>query len=150
MGAEVALRSAGDAIAPRTDIYVADTLGELGLFYRLADVVFMGKSLVPLGGQNPLEAARLDCALVHGPHMTNFEDIVRRLKDADASQEVADEAGLGVAIDRLLGDAGERARRAAAAQAIATAEAGVLDALMAELSRLLAPAPGGDNGHAGA
>ncbi len=82
--------------------------------------------------------------------MSNFEDIVRRLKDADASEEVADEAGLGAAIDRLLGDDGERARRAAAAQAIATAEAGVLDALMAELSRLLARAPGGDNGHAGA
>ena len=150
MGAEVALRSAGDAIAPGTDIYVADTVGELGLFYRLADVVFMGKSLVPLGGQNPLEAARLDCALVHGPHMTNFEDIVRRLKDADASEEVADEAGLGAAIGRLLGDDGERARRAAAAQAIATAEAGVLDALMAELSRLLVRTPGSDNGHAGA
>ena len=66
LGLTVSRRSAGDAIGPDTDVYVADTLGELGLFYRLAGTAFMGKSLVPLGGQNPLEAARLDCAIVHG------------------------------------------------------------------------------------
>ena len=58
-GLTVAQRSADDAIAEATDIYVADTLGELGLFYRLTEIAFLGKSLVPLGGQNPLEALRL-------------------------------------------------------------------------------------------
>ncbi len=145
-GLAVSLRSAGEGIGPATDVYVADTLGELGLFYRLAGVVFMGKSLVPLGGQNPLEAARLGCALIHGPHMANFEDIARTLAAGDAALVVNGEAGLAAALERLLGDGAERKRMAEAARALAQAEAGVLDAVMAELSPFL---PGGQ-GHAGA
>ena len=144
-GHAVSLRSAGEAITPATDIYVADTLGELGLFYRLAGVVFVGKSLVPQGGQNPLEAARLDCALIHGPHMTNFEDIARALAAGGASLVVDGEAGLAAALERLLGDEGERKRRADAARVLAAAETGVLDAVMAELAPFLS----GIQGHAG-
>ena len=55
-----------------TDIYVADTMGELGLIYRLAPIVFMGGSLVPHGGQNPIEAAKLGAAIFHGPHVWKF------------------------------------------------------------------------------
>jgi len=55
-----------------TDIYVADTLGELGLFYRFAPIVFMGGSLVEHGGQNPIEAVKLGASIVHGPHVFNF------------------------------------------------------------------------------
>jgi len=136
-GLEVALRSSAGPVTDATEVYVADTMGELGLFYRLAGIVFMGKSLVPHGGQNPLEAARLDCALIYGPHMTNFADIVGRLRDAGASEEVADEAALAAAVDRLLADGGDRTRRAAAAQEVAAAEAGVLDAVMNELAPFL-------------
>ena len=145
-GHAVSLRSAGEAIEPATDIYVADTLGELGLFYRLAGVVFVGKSLVPHGGQNPLEAARLGCAIIHGPHMTKFEDIARGLSNGGAALVVDGEAGLAAALERLFGDEGERQRRADAAQAIAAAEAGVLDAVMAELAPFLTD----KQGHAGA
>ena len=145
-GLAVRLRSAGEAIESSTDVYVADTLGELGLFYRLAGVVFMGKSLVPLGGQNPLEAARLGCALIHGPHMANFEDIAQELAAGDAALVVDGEAGLAAALARLLGDGDERKRRAEAALALAQAEAGVLDAVMAELSPFLSD----QQGHAGA
>ncbi len=145
-GHAVSLRSAGEAIEPATDIYVADTLGELGLFYRLAGVVFVGKSLVPQGGQNPLEAARLDCALILGPHMTNFEDIARALAAGGAALVVDGEAELAAALERLLGDEGERKRRADAAQALATTESGVLDSVMAELAPFLS----GHRGHAGA
>lgn len=67
------LRSNGDNINKLTDIYVVDTMGELGLFYRLSEIAFLGKSLVPLGGQNPIEALQLDCAVIHGPYMTNFQ-----------------------------------------------------------------------------
>lgn len=143
-GLAVALRSAGEAVGAATEVYVADTLGELGLFYRLAGVVYVGKSLVPLGGQNPLEAARLDCAIVHGPHMANFADVVERLGEAGATVEVADEAGLASAVGRLLAEPGLRSRRAAAAAGVATAEAGVVDAVMAELAPFLPPpAPDG-------
>lgn len=145
-GLAVSRRSAGEAITPATDIYVADTLGELGLFYRLAGVVFVGKSLAPRGGQNPLEAARLDCALLHGPHMTNFEDIAKALAAAGASLAVDGEAGLAAALERLLGDEGERKRMAAAALALASAQTGILDAVMAELAPFLS----GGQGHAGA
>ena len=80
-GLKIALRSQGDPLTPETDIYLVDTMGELGLFFRLSDIVFMGKSLVPLGGQNPLEALRLKCAVVHGPHMTNFQSIVSEMSE---------------------------------------------------------------------
>jgi 3-deoxy-D-manno-octulosonic-acid transferase len=110
----------------------------MGLFFRLAEVVFMGKSLVPLGGQNPLEAARLDCAIVHGPHMMNFDEMTKKMKNAAAALEVADEGALETVIGRLLDDGVERGRMIAAAGEWAVAEAGVLDAVVAELAPFLA------------
>lgn len=71
----VALRSKKEAITHDTAFYVADTLGELGLFYRLCGITFMGGSLVKHGGQNPLEPAQLSCAILTGPHTSNFRDI---------------------------------------------------------------------------
>jgi len=134
----VSRRSDGDAIGPQTDIYLADTVGEMGLFFRLAGVVFMGKSLVPLGGQNPLEAAKLDCAIVHGPHVMNFDEMTKKMKNAAAALEVADEGALETVIGRLLNDGAERGRMIAAAGEWAVAEAGVLDAVVAELAPFLA------------
>ena len=112
-------------------------MGEMGLFFRIAGVVFMGKSLVPLGGQNPLEAARLDCAIVHGPHMLNFEDISERFNKTGAALQVADGEALFSAVRQLLEDTSERERMAAAAKAMAAAEAGVLDAVLVELGPFL-------------
>jgi 3-deoxy-D-manno-octulosonic-acid transferase len=66
-----ARRAAGEGIGADTAIYVADTMGELGLFYRLAPVAFVGGSLIPAGGHNPLEPARLGCAVMAGPHTFN-------------------------------------------------------------------------------
>ena len=140
-GHSVALRSAGEPIAAENDIYLADTLGELGLFFRLADVVFMGKSLVPLGGQNPIEPARLGCALIHGPHMANFEDMAARMKETGAAEEVADEAALAVAVKGLLDDADRRRRCIEAARAFADGEAHVLEAVMTELAPFLYALP---------
>ena len=68
----LAQRSKSEAIAPQTSIYLADTMGELGSFYTLADVVFMGGSLIPHGGQNPLEAARFSKPILTGPYTHNF------------------------------------------------------------------------------
>ncbi len=134
-GARVGRRGVGHVVDTDTEIYVADTLGELGLFFRLSDIVFMGKSLVNLGGQNPLEAARLNCALLFGPHMWNFPAIAERLVECGGGETVADGAALAAAVARLLADGAERPARAAAA--FATAEGGVLDAIMAELEPYL-------------
>src|SRR5882757_4538657 len=81
-GLHVALRSHEDLPTATTDIYVADTMGELGLFYRLAPIVFMGGSLVEHGGQNPIEAIKLGAAIVHGPHVFNFTDVYDALDAA--------------------------------------------------------------------
>ncbi len=141
-GLIVARRSAGQDMAWDTDIYVADTIGELGLFYRLCDVVFMGKSLVPLGGQNPLEAARLDGAIVFGPHMANFADIAAEMKKTGAAIEVADSDELAQTVGRLIDGGEERSRLSAAAHDFAAAKTGALDAVMAELSPFMKAAGG--------
>jgi 3-deoxy-D-manno-octulosonic-acid transferase len=138
----VALRSASDAITRQTDVYIADTMGELGTFFRLAGVVFMGKSLIALGGQgggnmggqNPLEPARLGCAVLFGPHMANFTEIGGRMTAAGGALQVAGAGALQDAVDALLGDRQKRESMAKAARSFAEAEAGVMEKIMAELS----------------
>jgi 3-deoxy-D-manno-octulosonic-acid transferase len=137
LGFALARRSAGETPGPGVEIYLADTLGELGLFYRLARAAFVGKSLVPLGGQNPLEAARLGCPILFGPHMTNFVEIAKRLAEAGAAIEVANAADLAMVLDRLLGDAAARTRMARAGENLASAESGALEAALAALAPLL-------------
>ena len=75
-------------------IYLADTMGELGLFFRLAPIVFMGKSLVPAGGQNTIEPARLGGAVITGPHYWNFDEITQLMVDAGGLEVVNDADGL--------------------------------------------------------
>jgi 3-deoxy-D-manno-octulosonic-acid transferase len=142
-GFAVASRSRGERIAVATDVYVADTMGELGLFFGLAPIVFMGGSLIPHGGQNLLEPARFGCALLHGPHVANFRAIAAELAAAGAAEEVEDAAALAAAVDRLIWDEALRMRRGAAAKRVAEAGRGVLDAVIAalepELAALAAP-----------
>jgi 3-deoxy-D-manno-octulosonic-acid transferase len=136
-GFAVALRSRNDAITPQTDLYIADTLGELGLWYRLCPLVFMGGSLIPHGGQNPLEPARLHCALLFGPSMFNFSDAVAGLLHADGAQQIADEAELTAAAGILLAEPQRREAMGEAAQRYATAQNEVIDVLAeAALKRL--------------
>jgi len=68
---KAARRALGEKIEPDTEVYIADTLGELGLFYRLTPFCFVGGTLIPAGGHNPLEPARLHCAVMAGPHTHN-------------------------------------------------------------------------------
>ncbi len=90
------------------DVYIADTLGELGLIYRLAPIVFMGGSLVEHGGQNPIEAIRLGAAVVHGPHVWNFAEIYATLDEADGAKLVADEEALTVQLGAWLANPAAR------------------------------------------
>ncbi len=147
-GLAVAQRSKAEEIASTTDVYLADTLGELGLFYRLCDIVFVGGSLVAHGGHNPLEPARLGCALVYGPHMFNFKADVAAFAAADAAEVVADADALAKAVAALLDDPALGARRAAAARLVADAEARVLDIVEAALAPFLDALPRPEQAHA--
>ncbi len=98
-GWAVAQRSKQQGIEGRTDIYLADTIGEMGLWFRLAPVTFMGGSLVEIGGHNPFEPAALGSAVLHGPHVQNFTEAYARLGEAGACVEVAD----GDALTQELG-----------------------------------------------
>jgi 3-deoxy-D-manno-octulosonic-acid transferase len=142
LGLTVAQRSRGEAIAPATDVYLADSIGELGLWYRLAEVVFVGGSLVAHGGQNLLEPATLGCAILAGPHTANFARLAAELTDAGALRQVGGPAALTAAVADLLAQPAERNAMAAAAKDYAAAQAGVLDRVMASLAPLLQEASG--------
>ena len=94
-----------------TQIYVADTLGELGLFYKLAPVAVIGRSFSQDGGggHNPVEAAHFDCAIVHGPNVQNLQQLYDAMDSAGATLPVQESAGLARTIDKLLGDTEGRA-----------------------------------------
>lgn len=139
-----ALREAGHAVAlrsakepPDSEIYVADGLGELGLFYRLAGVGFVGGSLVPRGGQNLLEPARLDCAILHGPHMANFEEIAAEMDRAGGSIRVETDDALANAVASLLSDESMRSRSCDAASEVARGKARILGAVVDEIAPYL-------------
>ncbi len=147
-----ARRTAGDLPEPGTGLYLADTLGELGLFYRLAGVALVGGSLVRHGGQNPLEPARLGCPILLGPHTWNFADPVARLLGAHAALAVPatgatgpDAAALAAAVHAVLSNSVRaRAMAEAAARAVAI-EAGMPGQVAAALLTLLPP-PGAGPG----
>lgn len=137
-GAEVAALAAPFPVtrralreAPSGAIWVADTLGELGLFYRLAQVAFVGGSLIPHGGQNPLEAARLGCPVVFGPHTHNFAEAAAALLEAGAAVRVADAAALARAVGDLLDNVSHRDAMGAAG-ATAAARYGELPGQVAQ------------------
>lgn len=136
-GARVERRSTGRLPDAATDVYVADTLGEMGLFYRLARVVFVGKSLCGGGGQNPLEPARLGCAVLLGPRTANFAAIADRMTAAGAARRVADAGDLAEAVSALLASPSEREALGRAAESFAGAEAGALDRVLVHLGPLL-------------
>jgi len=97
-------------------VYIADTLGELGLFYRLASIAFVGRSLVrPGGGQNPIEAAKLGCAILHGPFVDNFTEVYRVLDEARGAATIADADTLARVVALLLADVGKLRRMARSA-----------------------------------
>jgi 3-deoxy-D-manno-octulosonic-acid transferase len=129
-GLHVSLRSHEDLPTATTDIYVADTLGELGLFYRLAPIVFMGGSLVEHGGQNPIEAIKLGAAIVHGPHVFNFTELYDALDAAGGAKEADSREVVVKQIGQWLADP-------AARQASVEAAGRVVDQLGGALERTL-------------
>jgi 3-deoxy-D-manno-octulosonic-acid transferase len=120
-GLTFGLRSRGDLPQRSTEIYIADTLDELGVIYRIAPIVFIGGSLVEHGGQNPIEAAKLGAAILHGPHIWNFAEIYSALDAAGGAEMVTDTGKLTVKIGAWLKDA--EARNAVARTGLESMEA---------------------------
>ena len=132
-GLRVALRSAHQPVSAEIEVYLADTIGEMGLWYRLCDVVFVGGSLIAKGGQNLLEPAKLGGAILCGPHMTNFLRVSEEMSRADAIRQVVDAEQLAAAVSWLLEDDAAREGMIEAAANYAAAQAGVLDHIIGAL-----------------
>lgn len=126
-------RSRGRLPEARSDVYVCDTVGELGMVYRLTPIVFMGGSLIPHGGQNPIEAIKLGAAILHGPHVDNFRDLYAALDEQHGAALVADAGRLAVRIGSWLKDANERNRAILAARKTVELLGGALDRTLAAL-----------------
>ena len=122
---------------PEGGLWIVDTLGELGLLYALVPIVFIGRSLIGRGGQNPLEAARFGAAIAAGPYMGNFAEIAELLHSAGGLARVPDAAGLADWVDRMLREPAARHAMGQAAQSVASGESALPDRIAAALIELL-------------
>lgn len=132
-----ALRSRHELPTAATDMYVADTLGELGLFYRLASIVFMGGSLVRHGGQNPIEAVKLRATIVHGPHVFNFTEVYDALDSAGGARRAESGQALVKQVGRLLAEPAARETLVAASASVIEQLGGALDRTFAAIEPYL-------------
>lgn len=125
------------------EIHIADTMGELGLFYRLADVTLVGGSLVPHGGHNPMEPARLGCPILLGPHTDNFAERVADLLEENAARIVnpPEAAALAAAVDDVLLNPSAAEAMTTAARQVAERTTGTAARLADEIANWLRPAP---------
>ena len=136
-GLSFVLRSRGEMPDRSTEIYIADTVGELGLFYRIAPIVFMGGSLVSHGGQNPIEAAKLGAAILHGPHVWNFADLYAALDRDRGAELVRDADQLTARIGAWLKDTEARGRAAQTGRRVMETLAGGMEQTLAALDPYL-------------
>jgi 3-deoxy-D-manno-octulosonic-acid transferase len=136
-GLKAALRSRDELPSASTDIYVADTMGELGLFYRLAEIVFMGGSLVPHGGQNPIEAIKLGASIVHGPHVFNFTDVYEALDSTGGARAADTEEALVKQLGQLLASRDASAAMSAASRRVVEELGGALERTLTALEPYL-------------
>ncbi len=123
-------RAAGETPESDAQVYLADTMGELGLWYRISPISFVGGSLQPIGGHNPFEPAALGSAILHGPYVTNFVDIYQRLTGAKAARLVSGPDTLSEAVHELLSP-DRAAAMAGAAWDVVSAGAEVTDRALA-------------------
>jgi 3-deoxy-D-manno-octulosonic-acid transferase len=134
-------RSALAGRIAKDTVVVLDTVGELAELYAIADVVFVGGSLVPRGGHNLLEPARLGKAVLFGPHTANFREAAALLVDEGGSLVVADVAELAESLGALLADDAERGRRGEAARAAVASRQGAVERTLDLVSALVALPP---------
>jgi 3-deoxy-D-manno-octulosonic-acid transferase len=137
-GFRVCQRSVGALPDQSTDTYICDTLGELGVIYSLAPIVFVGGSFIPHGGQNPIEAIKLGAAVLHGPFVSNFAETYGALDAAQGAELVADADRLAQVAGHWLKDEDARQRILAAGQKTVDALGGALARTLSALEPYLA------------
>ena len=143
MGLRTARRSAGQEPAHDTQVHIADTIGETGLWYRVAPVVFLAGSFGAAGGHNPWEPIGCGAALLNGPNVMNAAGDYAALSQRGAAREVQDAGELAEAVNSLLkNESARKAMQDAAAGAAGDADH-MADALAAELTRMIGPADAG-------
>lgn len=130
-------RSTGEAVDAGTQVLVGDTMGELLFLYALADIAFVGGSLVPNGGHNLLEPAALGKPVLSGPHLFNFLEISAQLRAAGALREVENASELASAVDALWSDLPYAERMRTAGLVVLKNNQGALERLLAGLARLV-------------
>ncbi|MFC0283894.1 3-deoxy-D-manno-octulosonic acid transferase [Camelimonas abortus] len=126
-GLEVMRRSDGYAPGSATEIYIVDVMGELGLYFRLAQAAFIGGSLVEHGGHNPIEPAKLRTPIVHGPHVHNFNDVYAAFDGAGGAAPVTDPDELAGTVAALLEDQARARRMTRAAAGVVERYGGALE-----------------------
>ena len=138
-GLSVKRRSLGELPDAQTDIYLGDTIGDMGLYLRMSEIAFVGRSMTARGGQNPLEPAMLGTAILTGPHVDNFRDTYRQLRQAGAVRTVDGAEALLQSVDLLLSDPAAREAMIAAGHAGVRDMRGAFARTMKGLERYLAP-----------
>ncbi|MEP1766402.1 MAG: 3-deoxy-D-manno-octulosonic acid transferase [Sulfitobacter sp.] len=134
-GLDFTRRSSGDL--PAGAVYLADTLGELGSWYALTDLVFLGGSLLPIGGHNPFEVAQSGAMVLSGPHVFNFAETFADMQTVGAAQMVDDASDLADHLDRLLSAPQSRKKATTAARTFAGTETEKLDTIATRLINVL-------------
>ena len=137
LGLKSRLRSRGELPDAATDLYIVDSIGELGLIYRVAPIVFVGGSLVKHGGQNPIEPAKLGAAILHGPHVWNFAEVYAALDQAHGAKLIPDESKLTAAFSALITEPAARASLADAARTTVEGLGGALERTLQSLDPYL-------------
>lgn len=132
----VAQRSKGQDLDAAAQVYLADTIGEMDLWYSLAPIVFLGGSLVPIGGHTPFEPAAAGCAILHGPLHANFDQVYADFAKAGAALEITDAISLAGVVDRLLNHPEQAQKMAMAAEPLALGDSPALDALIEDVLAL--------------
>ncbi len=139
-GLRTARRSLGEPCGAGTEVALCDTIGELRMLYGAVDVAFVGGSLAPRGGHNPLEAALWGCPVALGPHTFNFADASRLLESVGAAVRVEDASDIARRLGAWLADDAARRRAGDAARQAVAARRGALARLLALLEQPLAAA----------
>ncbi len=129
-GLTMTRRTAGDKIDASTQVYMADTLGETGTWYALSPLVFLGGSLLPIGGHNPFEPAQAGAAVLTGPHVTNFGETFEPLIAMGGAIEVSDADTLASELTRWIDDENALGSARAAATAFVSDQRSKLDGVI--------------------
>jgi 3-deoxy-D-manno-octulosonic-acid transferase len=140
-GLTAARRSQDQPIEPGTDIYIADTLGEMALFFHLAPIVFVAGSLVPVGGHNPIEPAHFDTAIILGPLMSKNQEIASEMIAGDAVAPLTSAEDLAPSLAALFGDEARRGDLARNARAYVEEGMRVVEVIHERVEALAAPSP---------